>query len=119
LTSLVTPVLEAFEPELLIISAGYDAHHRDPLGGMRLSTEGFGAMMARLWSVAADSCGGRLVAVTEGGYDLPALGDGLEVTLEVLASPPGRETPVRGDTSRARAVVEAVRAVQGPYWATL
>ena len=119
LASVVVPVLEAFGPELLIVSAGYDAHHRDPLAGMRVSTEGFGAVMARLWSLAVETCAGRLVVVTEGGYDLPALGDGLEVTLETIATAPRPVTPVQGDTSRAREALAALRAVQAPYWPTL
>lgn len=119
LASLVVPVLEAFGPGLIIVSAGYDAHQRDPLAGMRVSTEGFGAMIARLWRAAADTCAGRLVVVTEGGYDLPALGDGLEVTLETIAVPPRPMAPMRGDTSRARDALAAVRAVQALYWPTL
>lgn len=119
MTALVVPALEAFRPELIIVSAGYDAHQRDPLGGMRMSTEGFSVMIARLWAAATASCAGRLVAVTEGGYDLPALGDGLEVTLETLASPPRPVPLVHGDSARGRDAVTAVRTIQASYWPTL
>src|SRR5262249_51683156 len=71
---MVRPVLREFEPDLLIISAGYDAHERDPLGGMRLTTAAFGAMTRELRAVADDCCRGRIVAALEGGYDLHALG---------------------------------------------
>jgi len=81
---IVTPVLRQFEPDLLIVSAGYDAHERDPLGGMRLTTEAFAAMTAELRSVAEECCRGRIVAVTEGGYDLEALGTSLDSTIATL-----------------------------------
>jgi acetoin utilization deacetylase AcuC-like enzyme len=119
--AIVVPVLEAFAPDLLIVSAGYDAHHRDPLGGMRVSTEGFASMALHLRGVAARCCGGRIAALTEGGYDLPALADGLEVTLEALEgpAPAGPPDAVHGDTARARAVLPAVRGVLQPFWPTL
>lgn len=76
-------------------------------------------MMGRLWGVAVSSCGGRLVAVTEGGYDLAALAGGLEVSLETFVAPPRGAMLTHGDTTRARSAIEAVRAVQTPFWPTL
>ncbi len=67
------PALEAFAPELLIVSAGFDAHRADPLAQLRVDTEDFGWITDRLLSVAAGSAGGRLVSALEGGYDLTAL----------------------------------------------
>jgi acetoin utilization deacetylase AcuC-like enzyme len=119
LRSAVVPVLGAFAPDLLLVSAGYDAHDRDPLAAMRVSTEGFAALVAHLWKVASAKSAGRLVLVTEGGYDLPALSDGLEVSLEVLGAAPGEPPVVRGDASRGRAALEALREAQAPYWPTL
>jgi acetoin utilization deacetylase AcuC-like enzyme len=118
-SEVVSPVLEAFQPELLLVSAGYDAHHRDPLGGMRMSTDGFASIVARLWVVASRHCAGRLVAVTEGGYDLPALGGGLARTIEVLSAPASLPDAMQGDHARAREVVEVLRSVLQPYWPTL
>jgi acetoin utilization deacetylase AcuC-like enzyme len=112
---LVEPVLERFAADLLVVSAGYDAHARDPLGGMRVTTDGFAAIVARLWSQAA-SRHRRLVAVTEGGYDLSALASSLEATIEVLSSAPSPPPPIPGDHARARAALHAVRAVHVPFW---
>ena len=70
------PALEAFAPELLIVSAGFDAHRADPLAELRLETEDFGWMTDRLLDVADRCCGGRLVSLLEGGYDLGALAAG-------------------------------------------
>jgi acetoin utilization deacetylase AcuC-like enzyme len=116
---LVVPVLDAFEPGLVIVSAGYDAHHRDPLASMRVSSDGFTAMMARLWLLAAGRCAGRLAVVTEGGYDLPALESGIETTIAVLASAPAPPEAMQGDHARARASIDAVRSLLRPHWPTL
>jgi acetoin utilization deacetylase AcuC-like enzyme len=114
--TLFVPVLEAFDPDLLIVSAGYDAHERDPLGGMRLSGAAFASMDAQLCRVADRCCEGRLVAVTEGGYDLSALEACLEGTLSVLSgrveAPPARD----GSTARATRALEGARAALKPYW---
>src|SRR6266702_769679 len=86
-SSVIVPILLQFEPDLVIVSAGFDAHERDPLGGMRLSTASFAAMTADLRSVAEECCRGRMVAVTEGGYDLHALAASMEAVLETLSTP--------------------------------
>ena len=67
------PALERFAPELLIISAGFDAHRADPLAQLRLDTADFGWITDRLLTVADDCCQGRVVSILEGGYDLDAL----------------------------------------------
>ena len=68
------PALREFKPELLIISAGFDAHRADPLAQLRLDTEDFGWITDQLLAVADECCGGRVVSILEGGYDLRALG---------------------------------------------
>ena len=67
------PALDRFEPELLIVSAGFDAHRADPLANLRLETADFGWVTDLLLGVADRNCGGKLVSVLEGGYDLDAL----------------------------------------------
>ncbi|MCB1008603.1 MAG: histone deacetylase [Acidobacteria bacterium] len=67
------PELEAFSPDLLVVSAGFDAWRDDPLGGMRVSEPAFGEWGAWLREAAESSCGGRMVSLLEGGYDLSAL----------------------------------------------
>ncbi len=68
------PALEAFRPDMLILSAGFDAHRADPLAELELDVEDFGWLTDRLVDVAARHCQGRLVSVLEGGYDPDALG---------------------------------------------
>jgi acetoin utilization deacetylase AcuC-like enzyme len=67
------PALDAFSPELLIISAGFDAHKADPLAQLRLETADYAWITGRLAEIAGRHAGGRLVSVLEGGYDLDAL----------------------------------------------
>lgn len=118
--AIVEPVLRRFSPELVIVSAGFDAHERDPLGGMRLSTDGFARLNQRLLSVAADCCGGRLAAVTEGGYDLKALGACLMSTLAIMSAferaPHAPPSDRLADARWGRAAVEAIRAAHRRYW---
>jgi acetoin utilization deacetylase AcuC-like enzyme len=71
----VLPLLEDFKPQFMIISAGFDAHARDPLAPLELQSESFAWMTQRILEVAAQHAEGRLVSVLEGGYDLQALSE--------------------------------------------
>ncbi len=114
------PVLTAFDPEVLLLSAGYDAHADDPLGGMRVSTAGFATMTRRLRAVVDRSCRGRLAVVTEGGYDLPALEACLDATLRVVSESSPTDVPaVAGPTAAADVALAAVRPALRPFWPTL
>jgi acetoin utilization deacetylase AcuC-like enzyme len=115
----VLPVLDHYAPDLLLVSAGFDAHHRDPIASMRVSTEGFAEMVAHLHGLAAHRCEGRLVVVSEGGYDLQALSDGLDVAVETLEQPARPPAPIHGDSARGRDALETVRAALKPFWPVL
>jgi acetoin utilization deacetylase AcuC-like enzyme len=116
--SVVLPVLRQFEPDLILVSAGFDAHERDPLGGMRLSTAAFAAMTQDLRAVAEECCRGRIVSVTEGGYDLQALAASLDGVIAAHAAPAGPVTwPSSGiASSRGEAAVAELRPVLAPFW---
>jgi acetoin utilization deacetylase AcuC-like enzyme len=103
----VVPVLEQFRPQLLLVSAGFDAHERDPLAGMRMTTEGYARLTTRLLALADECCEGRAVFVTEGGYDTSALAECCQRVIalaaaETLAEPtsPDRDTRRGEDTLR-------------------
>jgi len=81
----VLPALEAFKPEALLISAGYDAHIQDPLAGMRVTTNGYAGLVTRLHEAASRLCHGRLALITEGGYHAGALRACLEATIDVIS----------------------------------
>ena len=88
----VAPLARAFAPQLVLVSAGYDAHADDPLGGCRVSDEGFAAMAAHVRAVA-EGAGAPLALVLEGGYDLAALARSLTATLDVLGAPAAPAAP--------------------------
>jgi acetoin utilization deacetylase AcuC-like enzyme len=121
---LVLPALTAFAPDLVLVSAGFDAHELDPLGGMRLSTEGYTNLTRQLVELADTCCEGRAVFVTEGGYDLEALAACLQSTIVELSRAPGSTAPspippLSAATDRSRAAIAAVRAAQARFWPTL
>ena len=72
---IVLPGIDAFSPQLLLISAGFDAHRDDPLAELNLTTEDFAWVTAKICDLADKHCAGRVVSALEGGYDLEALGD--------------------------------------------
>jgi len=82
----VLPALERFRPEFLIVSAGFDAHERDPLAQTRLSTVAFGQMTASVLDFARRICRGRVVSLLEGGYDLGALAESVEAHIGGLVT---------------------------------
>jgi acetoin utilization deacetylase AcuC-like enzyme len=82
--TVVLPSLENFSPELLIISAGFDAHHRDPLASMNLTEEDFAWATLRMMEIADEQCEGRIVSMLEGGYDLQGLCASCAVHVQAL-----------------------------------
>lgn len=77
------------KPELVLVSAGFDADARDPIGSLGLETEDFATLTRAVMDVADAHCAGRLVSCLEGGYDLDALAEGVQVHLETLLAPKG------------------------------
>jgi acetoin utilization deacetylase AcuC-like enzyme len=80
----LAPVAAAYRPELVLVSAGFDAHVDDPLGGMRLTADGFASIVRRLDVIAEAHARGRMVLVLEGGYDVDALADSAVACVEAL-----------------------------------
>jgi acetoin utilization deacetylase AcuC-like enzyme len=80
----LVPEMIQFKPDLIIISAGFDAHEGDPLANMEVTTEGFGKMTELIKNVAQEICAGRLISMLEGGYNLQALSDSVHSHLKYL-----------------------------------
>lgn len=78
------PALDRFQPGFILVSAGFDAHHSDPLAGVALTEQGFGDLTRLVTAMAAEHCGKRLVSVLEGGYDLKALAACAATHIQVL-----------------------------------
>jgi acetoin utilization deacetylase AcuC-like enzyme len=81
---IVLPAIESFQPELILISAGFDAHRRDPLASLEFESEDYYWVTAQLCALAESCCGGRVVSTLEGGYDLQALGESAAAHLAAL-----------------------------------
>lgn len=91
------PMVQAFRPEMLLISAGFDAHWNDPITSLGLSTRGFYTMSKKLFDLANEYCHGKIVFVLEGGYDPHNVANGVAAVFDALTSRPlGNEA---GDAS--------------------
>ncbi len=90
----LTPVARRFNPELVLVSAGYDAHWSDQIAGMQLSVTGFARMIGILKRLADELCHGRIVLALEGGYNLSALAASVRATFDVLLGSPDIVDPL-------------------------
>jgi len=117
----IVPILDRFSPQLLLVSAGFDAHEHDPLASMRMTAAGYANIVRQIVEVAARH--GALALVTEGGYELPALAACLEASFATIDEVPGSKVPgppasdaLGTGTVRGERALAAVRAAQAPFW---
>jgi len=116
--SLFLPVVQAYRPDVLLVSAGFDPHKLDPLGGMRVTERGFAAMASAVKKLAAEVCGGKLVLLLEGGYDLGGLSQSVHACVEVLAGARTDSFPSGVGPGVDRAI-DATRAAHAQFWPSL
>jgi len=113
--AVIEPIARQYDPQFVLISAGFDAHARDPLGGMVVTEAGFTAMARILLRIARDHSGGRCAAILEGGYDLQAIRHSVARVLaefqEDESPPPAASAP-----SRAAILLERIKKLQQRYW---
>jgi len=115
----VAPVARQYRPDCLMVSAGYDIHVLDPLGGMAVTTAGFAYMSRVMVDLAAELCEGRLVLALEGGYNLQALADGVLASLHEMSGEGGLPTAAFTDLAQAKRplpALDAALAVAKKYW---
>lgn len=123
--TIVAPIIEAYKPELILVSAGFDAHAADPLGGMKLTEDGYELMTQMLMHLAANQCGGKLVLSLEGGYNLEALRNSVERVLLCLShyDPKSEPFPVQpspdGLTSSFWRRLQEIVSAHRKYWPSL
>jgi acetoin utilization deacetylase AcuC-like enzyme len=115
-TRLALPVLKQFRPDLVLVSAGFDAHMDDPLAGMRLTSSYFGRLTRAIADVADVTSQGRVVAITEGGYDLAGLASSLRASISALTVAAAADDEPRGPTPRGEATIKAVTPHMAKYW---
>lgn len=113
---IVVPAAEAFAPEWILVSAGFDPHRRDPLGGMGVTEQGFGAMAERLLELADRFSGSRIAFLLEGGYDLAALRDSVRAVLTAMQerAAPASE-PLQQSPSALDPLLHRIRQVHEKY----
>ena len=114
----VMPAVERFDPDLMLISAGFDAHWSDPLAGMQLTLGGYDYLARECIRLAERLCDGRIVFVMEGGYDLPALTNGwVNIARALLGqsgiSDPYGEAPSVADASEIQPLIDDLRHIHG------
>lgn len=90
--AVIAPAARRFQPELILVSAGFDAHWRDPLASMNLTVSGYATLARQLLGLAGELCDNRVAFLLEGGYDLEATAQSVEATLRVMLG----ETPRDG-----------------------
>ena len=108
----VVPILSQFAPALVLVSAGYDAHERDPLASMRVTTAGYASIVRQLVRASANT---PIAFVTEGGYDLGALAECLEASFAAIDGVDPKPFP-DASSARGERAMEVVRAAQAPFW---
>jgi acetoin utilization deacetylase AcuC-like enzyme len=113
----LVPVGLEYRPDLVLVSAGFDAHRADPLGGMALSSAGYAGMAAEILRLAREACGGKVVFALEGGYNLAALEESIGAVLEVTSG--ARAVEAIAPSTGAEPLLKELRAVHGEYWASL
>ena len=118
--TIVDPIVREFRPELILVSAGFDTWHADPLGGMRVTERGFQALFALFRRWADAYCPGRLVCTLEGGYDPAGVVAGVRAALGALTATSAPPVGVEGHVSDAAVhVARQVRRALHPYWHAL
>ena len=121
---ILSPVARAFEPQLILVSAGFDPYVGDPLGEMRVTPEGFACLTRVLLTLAEECCDGRLVAVLEGGYHIQGLTKCVRAVLQELLGETRVTEPVLcqladGADERANRLINRVRENLEEYWPVL
>lgn len=112
---IVLPIAEQYQPQLVLVSAGFDAHQDDPLAQMAMTEIGFAQLCVMMRDLAHRTCEGRLALILEGGYDLGALARSVRACVEVLAGTT-RAPPVWLCDAGADAVIDRLAAAQRRFW---
>jgi acetoin utilization deacetylase AcuC-like enzyme len=99
-----------YRPDVVLVSAGFDPHRADPLGGMNVTERGFAAMCSAAKALAREVCGGKLVLLLEGGYDLDGLAQSVHACVEVLAGNRSEDFPRGAGAAAQRAIAATLAA---------
>ena len=112
----VVPIGEKYQPEWILVSAGFDPHKRDPLGGMDVTEKGFGALASMLLELADKHAGGKIAFLLEGGYDLTALKNSVITVLQRMKGEKAGELPAGKGGEMIQPLIHKVLDFQQKYW---
>jgi acetoin utilization deacetylase AcuC-like enzyme len=113
----LVPVAEAYVPDFILVSAGFDTYYNDPLGGMAVTETGFAAMSRMLLDIAEKHCGGKALFVLEGGYDLKGLAGSVRAVIMELKKQPVYPYEKKGEASTAIVqMTTIIKRLLIPYW---
>ncbi|MCK9565860.1 MAG: histone deacetylase [Methanothrix sp.] len=113
---ILLPIALEFKPDIVLVSAGQDPHKDDPLGGMRLTSAGFGAVAWVVKEIANTCCRGRLAATLEGGYNLQAQAEAVVAEIKAFG---GEAAQISGTDDSVARRIEEVKKIQSSYWSCL
>ena len=113
---IVVPIAEKYTPDWILVSAGFDPHARDPLGGMNVTESGFGAMASMLLDLAEQHAGGKIGFLLEGGYDLAALKNSVVSVLEQMKGRRTSDGPEGRGGEAVEPLIRRVLTIQERYW---
>jgi pimeloyl-ACP methyl ester carboxylesterase len=112
---IVFPTIKRFEPEWVLVSAGFDPHRRDPLGGMAVTEEGFAGMAQLLLEIAAEYARGRIAFLLEGGYDLAGLQRSVTAVLKTMRITARSDNLSSGATCKIDPLIRRIQEVHEKY----
>ena len=119
---LLTPVALAFKPQLILVSAGFDIHAADPLGGMKVTPAGFAGLTRLVLDIARQICAGRVVFCLEGGYDADALADSALAMIDELTGQTSTDVDAMAasaDPGRLNTIVDRCIHTHRRFWKEL
>jgi acetoin utilization deacetylase AcuC-like enzyme len=116
-SEILKPIALEYKPELVLVSAGFDPYYQDPLGGMGVTGEGFGALASIIREIADTACGGKVLLTLEGGYNPSGLRDGVRAVLNAFSKPPQATTVPAAPL--ADRVIQKINSIQKKYWKSL
>jgi acetoin utilization deacetylase AcuC-like enzyme len=111
----IVPAAKKFAPEWILVSAGFDAHLRDPLGGMGVTEDGFAEMAERLLRLADEYAGGKIAFLLEGGYDLAALRNSVAAVLQAMQQPTMWQESGNPGGDRIKPLIHQIEQVREKY----
>jgi acetoin utilization deacetylase AcuC-like enzyme len=111
---IVVPAAHKFKPDWILVSAGFDPHRRDPLGGMNVTEEGFGQMAQILLQLAERHAGGKIAFLLEGGYDLAALNNSVAAVLSAMQQKAHKD-PAAAKSEKIQTLIRRIRQLHENY----